>query len=61
MRQNFSIGVLAGVMTDTNKIGYIADYPIFGMTANINAFALGVKMVNPKAKVISGMVHAQGK
>ena len=28
-----------------------ADYPIFGMTANINAFALGVKMVNPKAKI----------
>ena len=47
----FLIGVLAGVMTDTNKIGYIADYPIFGMTANINAFALGVKMVNPKAKI----------
>ena len=47
----FLIGVLAGVMTDTDKIGYIADYPIYGMTANINAFALGVKMVNPKAKV----------
>lgn len=44
-------GVLAGIMTDTNKIGYIADYPIAGMTANINAFAIGVKMVNPKAKV----------
>jgi basic membrane lipoprotein Med (substrate-binding protein (PBP1-ABC) superfamily) len=47
----FLIGVLAGIMTDTEKIGYIADYPIYGMTANINAFALGVKMVNPKAKV----------
>ncbi len=47
----FLTGVLAGIMTDTNKIGYIADYPIYGMIANINAFALGVKMVNPNAKV----------
>ncbi len=47
----FLTGVLAGIMTDTNRIGYIADYPIYGMTANINAFALGVKMVNPNAKV----------
>lgn len=44
-------GILAGIMTDTDKIGYIADYPIAGMTANINAFAIGVKMVNPRAKV----------
>ncbi len=44
-------GMLAGIMTDTDKIGYIADYPIAGMAANINAFALGVQMVNPRAKV----------
>lgn len=47
----FLLGMLAGIMTDTNKIGYIADYPIYGMTANINAFAIGAKMVNPNAKV----------
>ncbi len=47
----FLTGVLAGIMTDTNKIGYIADHPIHGITANINAFARGVKMVNPHAKV----------
>ena len=44
-------GVLAGIMTDTNKIGYIADYPIIGMAASIDAFAIGVKMVNPGAKI----------
>ncbi len=44
-------GMLAGILTETDKIGYIADYPIMGMPANINAFALGVKMVNPRAKV----------
>lgn len=44
-------GMLAGIMTDTDKIGYITDYPITGVAASIDAFAIGVKMVNPKAKV----------
>ncbi len=44
-------GVLAGIMTDTNKIGYIADYPITNMPATIDAFAIGVKMVNPQARI----------
>lgn len=47
----FLAGVMAGSLTATNKIGYIADYPIYGMAANINAFALGAKMVNPNATV----------
>ncbi len=47
----FLAGAIAGAMTTTNKIGYIADYPIYGMSANINAFALGAKMVNPNARV----------
>ena len=47
----FLAGAIAGSMTTTNKIGYIADYPIYGMAASINAFALGAKMVNPNANV----------
>ena len=47
----FLMGAIGGAMTENGKLGYIADYPIFGMTANINAFALGAKMVNPRAKV----------
>ncbi|MCI5481417.1 MAG: BMP family ABC transporter substrate-binding protein [Lachnospiraceae bacterium] len=47
----FLIGVLAGILTDNDRIGYLADYPIYGTTANINAFALGVKMINPRARV----------
>lgn len=47
----FLMGAIAGVMADNNKISYIADYPIYGTISNINAFALGVKMVNPRAKV----------
>lgn len=47
----FIIGAIAGTMTEENRIGYIADYPIFGMPASVNAFALGVKLVNPRARV----------
>lgn len=47
----FLMGAIAGAMSENGKIGYVADYPIFGMTANINAFALGAKMVNPRAKI----------
>lgn len=47
----FLIGAIAGAMADNNRLGYIADYPIYGTVANVNAFALGAKMVNPRAKV----------
>ena len=47
----FLSGMIAGALTETDKIGYIADYPIYGITANINAFALGARMVNPSVKV----------
>jgi len=48
----FLMGAIAGAMSKSGNIGYVADYPIFGMTANINAFALGAKMVNSRAQVI---------
>lgn len=47
----FLMGAIAGSMADNNRLGYIADYPILGAIANINAFALGAKMVNPRAEV----------
>lgn len=47
----FLTGVIAGAMSDRDKIGYVARYPVYGTIANINAFALGAKFVNPKAKI----------
>ncbi len=47
----FLMGAIAGAMAENDKISYIADYPIYGVIANINAFALGAKMINPRAKV----------
>ena len=47
----FILGAIAGAMSDDDRIGYIADYPIYGVPASINAFALGAQMTNPRAMV----------
>ncbi len=47
----FITGIIAGSMTENERVGYIADYPILGTPASIDAFALGVKLVNPRALV----------
>lgn len=48
----FLEGIIAGAMTKTHKIGYIADYPIYGEPAAINAFARGASMTDPYAETI---------
>lgn len=47
----FIMGAVAGAMSENDKIAYVADYPIYGTIANINAFALGAKMTNPRAQI----------
>lgn len=47
----FIIGAIAGTLAEQHPVGYLCDYPIFGQIAGINAFALGVQMVNPRATV----------
>ncbi len=44
-------GLIAGAMTKTGKIGYVAAYPTPEVVRGINAFTLGVKAVNPRATV----------
>ncbi len=48
----FITGLLAGAMAKNDRIGYVASYPILGVPASINAFALGARMTNPRAKVL---------
>ena len=38
-------------MANDDRIGYIAAYPILGVPASINAFALGAQMTNPRAQI----------
>ncbi|MCM1043921.1 MAG: BMP family ABC transporter substrate-binding protein [Candidatus Gastranaerophilales bacterium] len=47
----FLMGAIAAALSRTDRLGYVADYPIYGTLANINAFALGAKMINPYVKV----------
>ena len=47
----FITGAIAGAVSPTDTIGYIANYPIFTVPASINAFALGALMTNPKARI----------
>lgn len=48
----FILGAIAASLSETDEIGYIADYPIYGTPASINAFALGAQLVNPRAKIV---------
>ncbi len=48
----FITGMIAGSMADNDLVGYISNYPIIGDPANVNAFALGVRATNPRAKVL---------
>ena len=44
-------GVIAGHMTKSNTIGYIASFPIPEVVRGINAFTIALRRVNPKASV----------
>ena len=47
----YVIGQIAGKMTKTNTLGYVASFPIPEVVAGINAFILGAQSVNPDVKV----------
>lgn len=44
-------GMIAGKMTKSNKLGYVAAFPIPEVVRGLNAFTLGVRAVNPAATV----------
>lgn len=44
-------GLMAGALTETNTIGYVAAFPIPEVKRHINAFAMGAQEVNPDATV----------
>lgn len=48
----FLLGALAGALSKNERIGYVADAPIFGTPAAINAFALGAQLTNPRAQIV---------
>ena len=44
-------GIAAGRLSKTNLAGYVAGFPIPEVLQGINAFALGMRSVNPRAQV----------
>lgn len=53
-------GIVAGMNTSSNKIGYVAaqDNTNAEVTGGIDAFAIGVASVNPDAKVYVDVTHS---
>ena len=51
-------GIVAGKMTESNSLGYVAPYPIPEVVRNMNAFALGARSVNPDATVTPIWINA---
>jgi basic membrane lipoprotein Med (substrate-binding protein (PBP1-ABC) superfamily) len=44
---SYMLGMAAGKMTKTNKLGFIGGFPIPQILATVNAFHLGARSVNP--------------
>ena len=51
-------GIMAGALTKTNKIGYVAAFPIPELIRHIDAYALGIKASNPEAKLNVRWIYA---
>ncbi len=51
-------GIMAGALTKTNKIGYVAAFPIPELVRHIDAYALGIKASNPEAKLNVRWIYA---
>lgn len=46
------MGALAASYAEDHRIGYVADYPLNGNIANINAFAIGAAMIDPEVRIL---------
>ncbi len=51
-------GLIAGKMTKTNKLGYVAAHPIPEVIRHINAFHLGAREVNPNVTTTVVWINA---
>lgn len=51
------VGHIAGSMTKSNKIGYIASFPIPEVIQGINAYYLHAKKANPEVEVVVTWVY----
>jgi basic membrane protein A len=50
-QHSYALGIAAGKMTKTNKLGFIGGFQIPNVIDTINAFTLGARSVNAKAEM----------
>ena len=48
----YILGMLAGILSPTNVVGYVAPNPVYGIPAAINAYAQGLRAVRPEGRVV---------
>ncbi len=56
----YLMGVAAGKMTTSNKLGFVAAFPLGWTLTFINAFTLGAKSVNPDVQTIVAYTFSWG-
>jgi basic membrane protein A and related proteins len=47
----YVVGIAAGLMSKSGKLGYVASFPVPSVYSSTNAFIMGARSVNPKATV----------
>ncbi len=50
-------GIIAGALTETDKVGYVGAFPIPEVKRHLNAFALGLQAANPEAEVQASWIY----
>ena len=48
---SYLLGIIAGRMTKSNRLGYVGSFPIPEVIRDVNSFTLGAQSVNPEVKV----------
>ena len=56
----YFMGVAAGLMTESNKLGFVAAFPLGWTNTFINAYTLGAQSVNPDVETIVAYTFGWG-
>jgi basic membrane protein A len=54
----FVIGVAAGHLSKSGKLGYVASFPVASVFASTNAFLMGARSVNPNATLQTVVINS---
>ncbi|RLJ01751.1 MAG: BMP family ABC transporter substrate-binding protein [Candidatus Aenigmatarchaeota archaeon] len=55
---SYLIGMAAGLMTETNQLGYVGSFPSTTVKASVNSFHLGARSVNPDVTTRVALINS---